>query len=218
MREIADRTILDFRGERPTVVLAQWQEARQALEFAHQVAPGNDVISGKLAYAKGQIERITATDRDGIDRAAALFQQAARLDPSSPDPYLGLARIAAYTTHDADALTAAIDNATRRGYTPGRRERIQAGDVNKVIGDRARADATRSGVDRNEALRRAADAYTRCVESLTGVDLFDSEAELRACEQRQAIVEEQLDASADTAAEAPDPAAPAESTSSPSTP
>jgi serine/threonine protein kinase len=192
MREIGDRTILDFRSERPTVVLAQWQEARQALEFAHEVAPGNDVISAKLAYTKGQIERITADDRDGIDRAIALFQQAARLDPKSPDPYLGLARIAAYSTRDADALTAAIDNAARRGYTPGRRERIQLGDVYKVLADRARADAARPGADRDDALRRAADAYGRCVDALTGVDLFDSEAELRACQQRQAAIEDQL--------------------------
>lgn len=192
MVELADRTIMEFRAESPALASAQWEQALDCLELAREVAPGNGRVASKLRYVQGRLAWIRARNRAGVDEAIRLLRDAARLDTSSPDPYLGLATIFAYSTRDLPALTDAILEAEKRGYKPGRRERAELGDLYKVRADRARAAArTLEGNERIDVLQAAAGDYGKCSEYLGGLEFGDSEASVRACRSRlQAVTSE----------------------------
>jgi tetratricopeptide (TPR) repeat protein len=189
--QLADRTIIEYRGERPALGQRQWEGARDALEFAYTLAPGNMNVAARRAYVRGQLARIDGRDREAI----RLFRDAANLAPKSMDPYLGLATVYAYGTHDLTGLTDAIDEAERRGYKPGRRERAELGDLHKTLADEQRAEARKvSGPERIEHLQRAAADYVKCIEYFDGLRLFNSEANLGVCRRRLAEVQAQLPA------------------------
>ena len=153
---LADRTILEFRAETPALARADWEHARDCLDLAIEVAPSDARVAAKRQYVLGRLAWMGATNRSEVDRAIRLLRDSARLDPSSPDPYLGLATIHAYSTRDLQGLTQAIGDAEARGYSRGRRERAELGDVYKILGDRARTDARKlSGAERLEQLQQA---------------------------------------------------------------
>ena len=190
MVALADRVILEFRKEAPTISEVQWAQARDSLAFAQELAPRRASITAKRAYVDGHLARIGAgTDRARLETAIDAFREAARLDPQSPDPYLGLARIYAYSLWDVDALIEAIAEAEERGYTRGRRERAQLGDAYRLRAERARAAAARlSGEERIELLHRAVEDYGQCIAHFDGLHFFDSEDNLRTCRRRLVAV------------------------------
>ena len=200
--QLADRTIIEYRGERPAVEPRQWEGARDALEFAYTLAPGNMNVAARRAYVRGQVTRIAARNRTSASESLALnrqairlFRDAANLAPKSMDPYLGLATVYAYGTHDLAGLADAIAEAERRGYKPGRRERAEFGDLHKTLADEQRTEARKaSGPTRIEHLERAAADYMKCIEYFDGLRLFDSEANLGVCRRRLAEVQAQLPA------------------------
>jgi hypothetical protein len=194
MVELADRTILEFRAETPALAGAQWVQALECLELAREVAPRDARVASRLRYVQGRLAWIRSRSRGAVDEAIRLLRDAARLDPSSPDPYLGLAAIFAYSTRDLPALTDAIVEAEKRGYRPGRRERAELGDLHKVHADRARAAArTLEGAERIEILQAAASDYSKCIEYLGGLQFGDSEASSRVCRARLQGVNAELD-------------------------
>jgi hypothetical protein len=189
MLQLADRTIVEYRNERPAVVKAQWEQASLALDFASSIAPGDMRVASRRTYVRGQLARIGDRTREAI----RLFREAARLDPKSFDPYLGLATVYAYGTRDLDGLTNAIAEAERRGYKQGRRERAELGDLHKMLGDEQRTEAARvTGPAKIERLERAAFDYTKCIEYFDGLRLGNSEVNLRTCRRRLAEVQAQL--------------------------
>jgi hypothetical protein len=191
--DLANRTIYDFRNEAPTVAEAQWRQARDCLDLARELSPNNRSVAAKRAYVEGQILRISATTAGDRDRTIREFRESARLDPRQPDPYLGLARVAAYWTRDVEALTQAISEAEERGYTRTRREEAQFGDLYKVLGDRAyAAGMRRDGEDGLEELGQAAMYYEHCVAHFAGLFFFESEENLRACRRRSEATAEGL--------------------------
>ena len=193
MVDLANRTIYDFRNEAPTVAEAQWRQARDSLDLARELSPNSRSVAAKRAYVEGHLLRISATTGDDRDRAIREFREAARLDPRQPDPYLGLARVAAYWTRDIEALEWAIAEAEARGYTRGRREQAQFGDANKTLGDREYAAAIRHvGRERIEDLEQAAMYYDNCVAYFMGLHFFDSEEHARACRRRRDTIAEEL--------------------------
>jgi serine/threonine protein kinase len=193
MMELADRTILDYRTESPTVVEAHWQRARASLDLARELSPYDREVAAKHSYVQGHLTRIGAKTRDDADRAIRQFRESARLDSSVPDAYLGLATMAAYVTLDLESLRQAIEAAESRGYTSGRRERAQYGDVHKALADRARTNAGReSGASRLEQLQQAAANYEKCVEYFSGLNYFDSDTNLLACRRRLEGVNDQI--------------------------
>jgi tetratricopeptide (TPR) repeat protein len=193
MVDLADQSILEFRMEAPALAQAQWLTARDCLELAVRLRPGDGRIASRWAYVRGQLARIAERDREAI----RLFREAARLDPTSPDPYLGLASLHAYVTRDLAGLTEAIHEAERRGYTRSRREQVELGDLHKWRADQARvAAAALSGPARLEQLELAADDYRQCIRYFDGLRVFDSEAHLRDCRQRLADLTPQLPAPA----------------------
>jgi hypothetical protein len=194
MVDLADRAILDYRTELPTVNEVQWRRALECLGLARELAPGDRRVAAKHAYVSAHLQRINAKTNEDVDRAIRLFRESARLDSRSPDPYLGLARVAAYVTQDLESLRLAILEAQSRGYTPGRRERAQFGDLHKVLADRARADAARlTGASRLEQLQRAASEYHGCIESFNELHYFNSDQNLTSCRRRLEQVEAEIE-------------------------
>jgi serine/threonine protein kinase len=190
MIELADRVIHEFRNEAPAITELQWQQARDSLTFALEIGPRRSSIAARRAYIDGQLARIAAgTDREALDKAIGAFHESARLDSRSPDPYLGLARIYAYSLLDVDALNEAIAEAEERGYTRGRREKAQLGDAYRLRAERARSAAARlSGEERIEQLHHAAEDYGQCIAHFEGLNFFDSEDNLRTCRRRLVAV------------------------------
>lgn len=194
MIELADGVIHEFRTEAPAITEEEWQQARDSLVFAQELSPRRSSIAARRAYIEAHLTRIAADgDRTQVDKAISQFREAARLDPRSPDPYLGLARIYAYSLGDVDALLGAIEQAEARGYTRGRRERAELGDAYRMRADRERAAAARlSGDDRSEMLRQAAEDYGQCIANFEGLNFFDSDDNLRRCRRRLVLVGEEL--------------------------
>jgi len=196
MLRLADRTIVEYRNESSQMGEAQWQQAQLALDFASSLAPNDLRVASRRTYVLGQQARIDeqlSRTRDGYHRAIRLFREAARMDQRSFDPYLGLASVAAYGTHDLKGLTSAVAEAERRGYKQGRRDRARFGDLHKTLADDQRTEAARlNGPAKIERLERAAADYAKCIEYFDGLRLFDSEANLRTCRKRLAEVQAQL--------------------------
>ena len=192
--DLADRTILEFRADTPALSYADWEHARDSLDLAREIAPSDTRVAAKRQYVLGHLARLGPNSRANVDRAIRLLRDSARLDPSSPDPYLGLAAIHAYSTHDLPALTQSIDDAEARGYKRGRRERAELGDIHKVLADRARNDARKvSGEERVGQLQRAVQSYTQCIEQLDGLQLGASERSLTDCRRRLAAASEDIE-------------------------
>jgi hypothetical protein len=192
MVALADRTILDFRTGSPSVSEGEWERARDSIAFAQDLS-SRSAIAAKRAYIDAHLVRIAARDRAGLDEAIRGFRESARLDPQAPDPYLGLARIYAYSLREVEPLIEAINEAEQRGYQPGPREKAQIGDGYRFRADRTRAAAASLGGDeRIEQLANAAKDYGQCIAYFEGLNFFDSENNLRTCRRRLAAIAEEL--------------------------
>ena len=191
MVELADRAILEFRTGSASVSEVQWGQARDCLAFARELS-SRSAIAARRAYVDAHLVRIAARDRAGYEEAIRGFRESARLDPQAPDPYLGLARIYAYSLREVEPLIDAIEKAEQRGYQPGPREQAQIGDAYRFRADRTRAAAAKlDGETRIEQLTSAAEDYGQCIAHFEGLTFFDSENNLRLCRRRlTAIVEE----------------------------
>jgi hypothetical protein len=188
---LADRAILEFRTDSPSVSEVEWRQARDCIAFAQELSSSSE-LAAKRAYIEAHLARIAARNRRGFEDAARGFRESARLDPQAPDPYLGLARIYAYSLREVEPLLDAIKDAEDRGYQSGAREQAQIGDAYRFRADRTRAAAARlNGEARIEQLASAVEDYGQCIAYFEGLNFFDSEINLRTCRRRlTAIVEE----------------------------
>ena len=199
---VGERVIADYRREEPSMGPSEWTEAYQALTWARELAPGSETLRGKQLIAAGHVKRFEAQaaargSRSTLLSQAALatFREAADVDPSSLDPYLGMARLQVYALSDVDGAAASIAEAEKRGYTPGRREAAQLGD-----GYRWRAEATRksarvlTGERRWRELENARADYRRCIEFFDPIVAFgNAAANLETCKTQLEHIERQLD-------------------------
>jgi hypothetical protein len=190
MVSLADRAIMDFRNDLLVTEL-QWRQSKTCLSLAIEVAPNDRTVAGKARYVDGQLARIAAQGQTAavklarLNEAKSRFIESARLDTSSPDPYLGQARINAYDTRDFEALLVNIADAEQRGYKSGRRERAQVGDGFKFKADRALAQSrSASGEGRRRFLEQAAADYQSCITKFEGLaNYFGSERNLAYCQR-----------------------------------
>ena len=176
---VADGVIADYRQEEPTVAEAQWRQATEALKWASQLTPNDASIAPKQLACEGHVDRIAAQNRKRTSQAEAQrlfkqaidkFQQSARLDPQSPDPYLGLSRVYIYGLGDVDLGASAIRDAETRGHPPGWRERAQLGDGYLGRAEKTRREAPpEPGPARRRAIEMARDDYVRCVASFNPI-------------------------------------------------
>jgi hypothetical protein len=209
---IADRPIHDYRQDL-FVSQLQWQEAQRSLALAAEFSEGDSRLAAKTALVDAHLTRISAQERglSARDRqrrlttAMSRFIESARFDSSSPDPYIGQARINAYDLHDFDALVASLAEAEKRGFTPGRRERTQLGDTLRYRADRAVEQAARAPIDdRRRLLGQASGDYEACAGKFDGMTGYhDAEKVLAYCQNRRAAVQrllQQMDELTDTGA------------------
>jgi eukaryotic-like serine/threonine-protein kinase len=182
---LADMVIADYRSDGPTMSAAEWRQANDAMKWVLELAPWDDAMRARQALCEAHLARFAArryrrgteASRQAYDAAIALFRSAARLDTRSYDPYLGISNIQAYGLDDVDLAAEAIEQAEKRGYQPGRRERAQLGDGYLKRADRARRRAAGlSGEQRRSELERAREDYERCAERFDPIRDFGNAA------------------------------------------
>ncbi|MBV8199993.1 MAG: protein kinase, partial [Acidobacteria bacterium] len=171
----ASRILDSFHGDDPTTSQRGWETAYRYLHEAAQIAPRDRGIRSRMLYAHAHLDRLASLAARGQgDRKQALalsndavagFQEASRLDPNWPDPYLGLARIYAYDQFDPPALQKTLAELTRRGYQLGRRENAMLGDAYRMRGLalEARAHGMHGGAGEVDLLKQARDDLEQAV-------------------------------------------------------
>jgi tetratricopeptide (TPR) repeat protein len=184
----ASRILDSYHGDDPTTSQRGWETAYRYLHSAAQIAPRDRGVRSRMLYAHAHLDRLESLAARGQgDRQQALtlskeaiaeFQEASRLDPNWPDPYLGLARIYAYDQFDLDALQKTLDELTRRGYPLGRRENAMLGDAFRMRGLtlEARAQHTRGGAGEIDLLKQARDDLEQAVHYYAGIPGFAAAA------------------------------------------
>ena len=201
LRALGTRVLEDYRQDQPSLSLADWKHAQHALRWAQRIDP-SDETRATLQTTEAHILRITTrpgrseTTQAAYRRAIDRFREAARLDPDSFDPYLGISRIAVYglAPADVDLASEAITAAQKRGYTPGRRERAQLGDGYMRRGDLLRREArTLSGEERTRALEKARADFQGCIDTFEPIVGFGLAARnIETCKVQIVRVDEDL--------------------------
>jgi serine/threonine protein kinase len=194
-----DRPIFDFReNDFPTARDAQWRAAESYFAHALAVDPGDKVVKAKLRICEAQLERIEAsgsTRQQMLNDAGLKFQEAAALWKTSPDPYLGLERLYAYS--DPDRAQSAADEAHKRGHTENRRELAQLADGYFHRGTLTAADAKKfRGITLTErdCLFRARQDFERAKDLYSRVGSFGNAADnLVAADQELGLVQQRLE-------------------------
>ena len=133
----ADHVIATYRLQ--TVLQKDWERARGYLADALTLDSGDAFVRGKLRLCEGQVARIVGTARRNaatLSEAAEKFNEAQQLMPKSPDPELGLARLYEYGLKDIDKTYLALEEAQKRGYALGNRDKGQLADGYRDRGDR----------------------------------------------------------------------------------
>ena len=176
--ESAERVVYAFREDTAAPRLTDWEEANRALAAAMDLGLRDEHIRARLYYTQGHVDRIEAKSLRDRDREEAgrrwndaefAFEQAAALDPSWPDPYLGLARIYAYERFDLEKLLEVLASARARGLPRGRRELAQLADANLRFGSQLQAEAGELAGERAET-QLLYDARTHFETAVDGYD------------------------------------------------
>jgi len=163
--EAADHVISNFRSDSQTVYQKDWERARTMAAHALAVDP-DDATRGRLRLAEAQIARINGTAHNSgsdLNLAVEKFSEAQRLMPKSPDPQLGLARVYVYGFKDVDRAYQAFEEAAKRGYPLGNREKSQLADGYRARADREWWDSrnVRGTPQEKDDIQRVADDYKR---------------------------------------------------------
>jgi tetratricopeptide (TPR) repeat protein len=166
---VADHVIDTYRSnEGQQVYEKDWERARTMAAHALAVDP-DDTVRGKLRLTEGHIARINGGSHRSLQElnsAVEEFTEAQRLMPKSPDPQLGLARVYVYGLRDIDKAYQALQEAQKRGYQLGNREKAQLGDGYKDRADRLVQDShsMRDLPQEKDQIQRAADDYNRALQ------------------------------------------------------
>ena len=186
----AARILDSYHGDDPTTSQRGWETAYRYLHAAAQIAPRDRGIRARMLYTRAHLDRLeslAARGKGDRQRSVALsrdavadFQEASRLDPNWPDPYLGLARIYAYDLFDLDALQKTLDELTHRGYQLGRREKAMLADAFRMRGLALEARAYRArGAAEIDLLKQARDDLEQAVQTYADIPGFAAAASNR---------------------------------------
>jgi tetratricopeptide (TPR) repeat protein len=163
----ADHVIDSYRnGE--AVYENQWRTAHDMAAKALAVEP-DDSVRGRVRLTEGHLARINGTthrNASDLNLAVEKFTEAQKLMPQSPDPQLGLARVYVYGLKDIDRAYAALQQASRLGYTIGNRDKAQLADGYRDRADRTFWDSrnVRDMPQEKDQIKRARDDYQRALE------------------------------------------------------
>ena len=126
----ADHVIDTYRNSEQPVYEKDWERARTMAARALALDPDN-TVRGKVRLCEGHISRINGSTHQRpqeLNAAIEQFTEAQRLMPQSPDPQLGLARLYVYGLKDNDKAYQALQEAQKRGYQLGNRDKSQLAD------------------------------------------------------------------------------------------
>ena len=170
----ADHVIDTYRNNEAQLIYEkEWERARTMAARALAVDPEDDV-RGKLRLCEGHLARINGTSHRSpqeLSDAVEKFDEAQKLLPRSPDPELGLARVYIYGLKDFDKGYEALQQAQKRGYTWGNREKLLLADGYRERADRLWWDSrnVRGLPPEKDQIQRAADDYKRAEELYQGI-------------------------------------------------
>ncbi len=162
----ADHVIDNYRNS-DAVYENSWKNARDQLVRALAMDP-DDSVRGKLRLTEGHLARINGMSHRSaaeLNDAVAEFSEAEKLLPKSPDPELGLARVYVYGLKDIDKAYQALQEAEKRGYPLGSREKAQLADGYRDRGDRLFWDSrnVRGLPQEKDQITRSRDDYARAL-------------------------------------------------------
>jgi tetratricopeptide (TPR) repeat protein len=164
-----DHVIDTYRNNESQLVYEkEWERARAMAARALAVDP-EDSVRGKLRICEGHLARINGTSHRSaqeLSQAVEKFDEAQKLLPKSPDPELGLARVYVYGLKDIDKGYEAIQQAQKRGYNLGNREKLLLADGYRDRADRLWWDSrnVRGLPPEKDQIQKAADDYKRSEE------------------------------------------------------
>jgi hypothetical protein len=202
LRAVGDRVILDYRREVPTMGPEEWRQAQAAFSWARSLSPGDTTLRSKELIAEGHVRRLAAQKARPSSSAVAnaqaavvRFRDAAAADPTSFDPYVGMAVPLVYNLGDVDGALAALDEAAKLGYVATRREKALIGDAYMRRGATSLKRAgVLTGDERHDALVNSRGDYERCVASFAQIVNFGKSAEnLNACKAQMRRIDQQMD-------------------------
>ena len=198
MVEKTDATIHSYRHS-DIVREGDWVRARDTAARALTLVPGDREVMARVRLSQGHINRIKGSV-GGNQKLGALareqFEDAARLTPKLPDPYLGLARLYVYNLRDIDAAEEALRQAEKRGFKMAERETAQLADGYRYRGDQFSREAEKAlrSNEEKEYLKRAKKDYERAQDLYDSIVPYgDSAQRLRDLHDRIAEVEVRMD-------------------------
>ncbi len=167
--EAANAILLRYHDDTQAVYEKDWERAQTLLAHALAVNPDDETARGELRLCEGQIARIEGArhnDLAQLNLAVEKFNQAQLLLPKSPDPQLGLALVYIYGLKDVDKAGAALQEAARRGYQLGSREKAQLADGYRDRANRLFWDSRniRGLPQEKDQISRAAADYQRALD------------------------------------------------------
>ncbi len=163
----ADHVIDTYRNTDTVVYETDWKNARTYLMHALELDPDN-AVRGKLRLTEGHLARINGTSHRSaaeLNLAVQDFTEAEKLMANSPDPELGLARVYVSGLKDVDKASEAFQQAEKRGYRLGNREKMQLADVYLDRADRLWWDSrnVRGLPQEKDQIQRAVEDYKKAL-------------------------------------------------------
>jgi hypothetical protein len=193
-----DRVILDFRQPEPTVRQNQWKQARawaaKAMELGH-----DDSLRARYLLCDAHVKRIdgdAAIGRRDFDRGNRLlneadseFREASRLTRANPDAWLGLMRLHAGARSDPDKAQEDLNEAARRGWSPGPRDYFLIGEAT-----RNRADLLEKGCDSQRTTERVKECLEQARDlQKRAIDWYDKAVGLAVASRGGALAQRSVD-------------------------
>jgi hypothetical protein len=170
-----DRVILDFRQPEPTVRQNQWRQARSWAAKALEIG-ADESLRARYLLCDAHVKRIDGDaairskdpDRGNrlLNEADSQFREAARLTRANPDAWLGLLRLHSGARSDPEKAQEDLNEAARRGWTPGARDYFLIGESTRNRADALEkaCDDQRSGERIKDCLTRARDLQKKAIE------------------------------------------------------
>ena len=195
----ADRILATYRGDSPSTTKPGWQKAHDRLKEAVDVDYSDKSARAKMLYTQGHLDRIDSQGlraegkrkeaQDKLQDAVYELEEAAKLAPEWPDPFLGLARVYSYEQSNLPKLEEVLNQLSRRNYPWGRREKAMLADAHRLQGQQlqAQAVAAQGTEPERDLLDKAKDHYTQAV------DLYREITPYAEAKANRAAVEAQLE-------------------------
>jgi tetratricopeptide (TPR) repeat protein len=176
----AERVIETYRNsDTQPVYENDWKRARLYLARVLEMDPADETVRGELRLCEGQIDRINGISHHNaaaLNEAVQKFEEAEQALPQSPDPELGLVRVYVSGLKDIDKAYAELQEAEKRGYKLGSREKGPLADGYRDRGDRLWWDSrdVRGLPQEKDQIRKAADDYRRALELYQSIVPYSS--------------------------------------------